>query len=194
MTQVTDKSLPVQTEHTIDCDRPGRTTWRGRVIPVAKRRQVKALKESGLSTRVIARRAKVSVGSVHNILQGKKPKRRKPAKDANEEMHTIAKRYKLPAAVVKQIREVAPIHGSQGRALQLAAELLVRLTRPLRVKLLEGAGARIVGQSYKVTPRTAELVDRLAEQYGTRGHVLAACAYILAAGENMKVTRVGATD
>ena len=174
-----------------------------RGLPLETREWVLRLKAAGRTNRQIVTETGVSLGSVSNITRlqaldrghndtkrerGFKMepiKKRRPPRNKNT--HTIAKRYKLPAATVTRLKKEAPQHGSIGRALQLATELLVRLNKPLKIEMPEGTGASIVGQTYKITPRTAELIDRLAEQYGTRGAVLAACARILAAGENMKL-------
>jgi hypothetical protein len=91
--------------------------------------------------------------------------------------HTIAKRYKVPRAVVNEIKLHAPPYGSQGRAIQVATELLIRLPSPVRIN---GAmDAEVIGMTYKLTPRTVELIEELTEQYGKRGNVLAACSEVL---------------
>ena len=91
--------------------------------------------------------------------------------------HCVAKRYKLPRWVVKAIRQAAHAYGSQGRAFQVATELLIRQKRPIRVnRQRDGA---VIGMTYKLTPRTVELIEELCAKYGKRGNVLAACAAIL---------------
>lgn len=92
------------------------------------------------------------------------------------EATTISKRYKVGNKVHGAIVDLAPTHGSQGRALQVATELLVRMKRPVK---LAHAQDTLAGQTYKLIPRTAQLIDDLVPQYGTRGNVLAACAYVL---------------
>lgn len=91
--------------------------------------------------------------------------------------HCVAKRYKLPRWVVREIRKVAPAYGSQGRALQVATELLVRMRKPVRVR--HQGDKTIVGMTYKLTPRTVQLIEELCREYSTRGTVLAACAKVL---------------
>ena len=91
--------------------------------------------------------------------------------------HCVAKRYKLPRWVVKVIREVAPAYGSQGRALQVATELLIRMKKAVRVT--HKGDKTLIGMTYKLTPRTVQLIEDLCEQYRTRGIVLAACAKVL---------------
>lgn len=89
----------------------------------------------------------------------------------------VAKRYFLPRWVVKAIRKQAPLYGSQGRAIQVGTELLIR--RKGRVKVNHRGDDTVVGMSYKLTPRTVELIERLCEKYGKRGDVFAACVEIL---------------
>lgn len=89
----------------------------------------------------------------------------------------MAKRYYMPRWVVKAIRAQAPAYGSQGRALQVGTELLIR--RKKRVKVNHRGDGALVAMSYKLTPRTAELIEQLRETYGTRGDVLAACVEVL---------------
>ena len=176
-----------------------------RGLPPETREVVIKLKGEGLTNRQIVKETGVSLGSVSNITRHQaqdkgrtiahkrkrkrgfhvEPSKKRTAKSKGT--HTIAKRYKLPGAIVTRLKKEAPQHGSIGRALQLATDLLVRLNKPLKIEMPEGAGAAVVGQTYKITPRTAALIDRLSVQYGTRGAVLAACARILAAGENMKL-------
>lgn len=141
--------------------------------------QVITLKGEWLTNRQIVRRANGNGVIKHMQKQGHPRKRQTRTKTKNHDENTIAKRYKLPVAIVEAIKTAGPQHGSQGRALQLATEFLVRLPRPLKVDMPEGKGAAIVGQTYKLTPRTAELIDELVQQYGTRGAVLCACVRIL---------------
>jgi len=91
--------------------------------------------------------------------------------------HCVAKRYFIPRWVVKAIRKQAPIYGSQGRAVQVGTELLIRQKR--RVKVDHRGDGTMLGMIYNLTPRTVELIEQLRARYGTRGHVFAACAEIL---------------
>jgi hypothetical protein len=92
---------------------------------------------------------------------------------------TIAKRYKLARSVMKSIKDVAPEYGSLGRALQVATELLIRLPKPIKIPPTL-AEEEVVGKTYKLAPRTIELIEQLSNNhYGKRGNVLAACVEIL---------------
>jgi len=107
--------------------------------------------------------------------QGPTPwRRRKPADEL-----TIAKRYtSIPASAVKEIRKASKIYGSQGRALQVATELLIRMRkRPL---LPPESNFVVTQMTYKLVPRTVELIDELADSvYENRQQVFAACVEAL---------------
>lgn len=89
----------------------------------------------------------------------------------------VAKRYKLSKWVVKAVRHAAADYGSQGRALQVATELLIRQKKTIKVR--HRGDGQTVGMTYKLTPRTVDLIEDLTTKYGKRGNVLAACAKIL---------------
>ena len=86
---------------------------------------------------------------------------------------TVAKRYTLPVSVFLTIRKVASLYGSQGRAVQVGAEILSRLEEPIPVKKPSSSYMRM---TYKLAPRTVELIHELAETtYENSGQALAAC-------------------
>lgn len=112
---------------------------------------------------------------------GDMPKK-KPAAPTNPferyagEPVTTTRRYAVPMNVVKAIRAVTPAYGSQGRALQVGTEILIRLSRPVKFAYDD---AKMTRMTYKLLPRTIELIDQLAEQYGSHAEVLGACVHIL---------------
>jgi hypothetical protein len=110
---------------------------------------------------------------------GKKSTRRATPGKRGDMPHTVAKTYKVHADTVKAIEKIAPGYGSLGRMLQVATELLIRMPKPL--KLIEPERPdKVIGKTYKLTPRTVELIEELARShYQKRGKVLAACAEIL---------------
>lgn len=87
---------------------------------------------------------------------------------------TEAKTYKLPISVIRDIRKAATLYGSQGRAVQVGSELLVRLAKPLFVEPTnEDTAGR---KTYKLAPRTIEIIQWLSETaYEDAGQVLTAC-------------------
>jgi hypothetical protein len=91
----------------------------------------------------------------------------------------LAKRYKLPEAALKIIESAGKIHGQQSRAIQIAVEVIWRTPEKnydAPAAILE---TPFTGKSYKLPPRTVKLIEILASKFGTRGNVLAACAYLL---------------
>jgi hypothetical protein len=87
---------------------------------------------------------------------------------------TEPKTYNLPLSVILEIRKAASLYGSQGRAVQVGSELLVRLAKPLSVPQSDPASIR--RRTYKLAPRTIEVIEKLSEsEYEDPGQVLAAC-------------------
>lgn len=96
---------------------------------------------------------------------------------------TEAKTYKLPLAIILEIRKAASIYGSQGRAVQVGSEILTRIGRSLAVPQCDPDS--IQRRTYKLVPRTIEVIQQLSEtEYEDSGQVLAACI------EALKLTKV----
>src|ERR1700719_1995032 len=74
---------------------------------------------------------------------------------------TEAKTYKLPLSVILEIREAAALYGSQGRAVQVGSEILVRMVKPLSVPQSNPASIRRM--TYKLAPRTIKVIQQLSE-------------------------------
>jgi hypothetical protein len=101
-----------------------------------------------------------------------KPRRRDKAES------TEPKTYNLPFDVILEIRKAASIYGSQGRAVQVGSELLVRLPKPIPVP--QPDPEQIKRRTYKLSPRTIQVIEQLAQtEYGDAGQVLAASMKIL---------------
>jgi hypothetical protein len=101
--------------------------------------------------------------------KGYKPRRR----GEEDTPATTPKSYTLPLPVFVQIREAASIYGSQGRAIQVGSEILARLKTPLPVERPDDQS--LTRMTYKLSPRTIELIDELAHtSYHDPGEVLAA--------------------
>jgi len=91
---------------------------------------------------------------------------------------TEPKTYELPFDVILEIRKMASIYGSQGRAVQVGSELLVRLPKPISVPQRDPSSFK--RRSYKLSPRTIEVIQQLSERdYENPGQVLAASMKIL---------------
>lgn len=101
-------------------------------------------------------------------------KGRSQSRGESETRGTEPKTYKLPISVIDQIRKAASEYGSQGRAVQVGSELLVRLAKPLTVDPTDQTSAG--RKTYKLAPRTIEIIQWLSETvYEDPGQVLAAC-------------------
>jgi hypothetical protein len=86
---------------------------------------------------------------------------------------TEPKKYALPLTVLLEIRKAAILYGSQGRALQVGSELLIRMKKPLPVAQSKPPMVRM---TYKLVPRTIELIEKLSgTMYEDEQQVLAAC-------------------
>lgn len=108
-------------------------------------------------------------------------KRQKRRLDALQgEARNPAKRYKLPLRAVEIIEQAAKIHGQQSRAIQVAVEIIWRTVGKDYTAPPAILDTPLVGKTYGLTRRTIALIEALVrEGYGTRGDVLAACAYLL---------------
>ena len=112
-----------------------------------------------------------------SIERDKKAVKLKPRRNGDS-APTEAKTYNLPLPVIMQIRDVASLYGSQGRAIQVGSELLVRLPKPLPIA--EPAPDSIKRKTYKLNPRTIEIIQELSKNgYGDESRVLMACMKIL---------------
>lgn len=98
----------------------------------------------------------------------------------------VAKRYTVPQDAGGEIKKVASIYGSQGRALQVATELLIRMeNRPAP----EPERPKLTRMTFRVHRRTALLIDMLSKKYNNdRGQVFTACVKVL----KMKKIRITA--
>lgn len=65
---------------------------------------------------------------------------------------TEPKAYKLPSAVILEIRKAASIYGVHSRAVQVGAEMLKRLPKPLDIP--ESDSAPIKSRTYRRSTRT----------------------------------------
>jgi hypothetical protein len=91
---------------------------------------------------------------------------------------TVAKSYTLPFPVVLEIRRAVKDYGSQGRALQVASELTIRMKKRPTVQPVDPE--MLMRMTYKLTPRTIQLIDELARKhYGNSGQAIAACIQTL---------------
>jgi len=107
---------------------------------------------------------------------------------AGDSMST-ARHYRVPKEVLRDIQAQCPVYGSQARVLQVATEILIRQTKPIKlrytVKTKDGAE---IWHSLKLLPRTIELIDKLTEVYGSHGKVFFVCVKVLKMKMKMTAT------
>lgn len=117
------------------------------------------------------------IGMSPSVDKDKRAVKLKPRRRGDAEP-TEPKTYNLPFDVILEIRKAASIYGSQGRAVQVGSELLVRLPKPIPVP--QPDPEQIKRRTYKLSPRTIQVIEQLAEtEYGDPGQVLAASMKIL---------------
>jgi hypothetical protein len=92
---------------------------------------------------------------------------------------SAARRYQVSKTVLKEIRKCCPIYGSQARVLQVGTEILIRQKKPIKLTYTVKRDEKEVRISYKLLPRTIELIDKLTPVYGSNGKVMAACVEVL---------------
>jgi hypothetical protein len=91
---------------------------------------------------------------------------------------TTPKSYTVPFPVILELRQAVREYGSQGRALQVGAELASRMKNPPAVEPPDPEV--LIRTTYKLLPRTIRLIDELAQnRYGTPGQAIAACVKAL---------------
>jgi hypothetical protein len=91
---------------------------------------------------------------------------------------TKPKSYTLSFDTMVSIRKLTPEYGSQGRAIQVGSELLLRLSHPLAIPASDSSPD--VRWTFKLPIRTIEIIGHLAQtEYASEGEVLEACIQAL---------------
>jgi len=91
---------------------------------------------------------------------------------------TTPKSYTVPFSAIVELRQAVGEYGSQGRALQVATELAIRMRKPPLVD--EPKPEEMIRMTYKLLPRTIQLIEELAKsEYGTTGRAIAGCVKAL---------------
>jgi hypothetical protein len=94
----------------------------------------------------------------------------------------VVTKYTVRTDVAREIKKAGPIYGSQGRALQVATEVMIRMGRPPAVERVSSQKApAFVRVSMRLHKRTFELIRKMAErEYNDDpGQVISACVKIL---------------
>lgn len=91
---------------------------------------------------------------------------------------TTPKSYTLPFPVILELRQAVGEYGSQGRALQVGAELASRMRK--RPSVEQPDPEVLIRMTYKLLPRTIRLIEEMAQsEYGTTGQAIVACVKAL---------------
>src|SRR5215467_4448752 len=91
---------------------------------------------------------------------------------------TTPKSYTVPFSAIVELRHAVTEYGSQGRALQVATEIAIRMKKPPAVD--EPKPEELIRMTYKLLPRTIQLIEKLAaSDYGTSGRAIAGCVKAL---------------
>ena len=85
----------------------------------------------------------------------------------------------VPVEATDIIASNSPIYGSQAIVLLVAAEVLVRQKRPLRLRYRTKKNGKTTTAQYKLLPHTVELINRLTPVYGSKGKVIEACSMVI---------------
>ena len=90
----------------------------------------------------------------------------------------VAKRYTMPINAAEQLKKAAPSFGSQGRAIQVATEILSRMEKP---PVAKSAPRQMTRATFRLHTSTAELIEALSRKLydNDRGEVFAACVKVL---------------
>jgi hypothetical protein len=99
-----------------------------------------------------------------------------PMSKAKKKPVLIDKCFRVPVDVIRDLEALAPIFGSNGRAIQIGTELLIRMRRKPKVR---ESAEPAVSQTYSITPPTLDHIEQLLPCYEKRGTVLRAVVYVL---------------
>lgn len=104
--------------------------------------------------------------------------RKKGISRSGDAPHMLARRYRVPVTAAEVIREAGEVFGSQGRALLVATEILIRMEK---MPAPERGPVQSTQATFRMHTRTAEIIEKLSrEKYGNdRTQVFAACAKVL---------------
>lgn len=110
-------------------------------------------------------------------------KRKKRISNKRDSSSVVVTKYTVHRDTAKEIRKAGPVYGSQGRAVQVATEMLIRMEAPP----LPTSGPEtdpmpsLVRISMRLHKRTFEIVRELSKlKYNDDpGQVIAACVKVL---------------
>jgi len=107
-------------------------------------------------------------------------KRERQLRTSGDSSEVVITKYTLPTTTAKEIKKVAPLYGSQGRALQVATEMLIRMENLPEPERLTDDSPPMIRISMRVRKRTYEIIRKLSLKYDhDPAQVLAACVKVL---------------
>jgi len=105
--------------------------------------------------------------------------RKKGIRKGGDSADVVITKYTISVDTAKAIKKAVPTYGSQGRALQVATEMLIRM-EDLPAAEPEDEDSPVVRVSVRLRKRTYELIRKLSLKYGDdTGQVIAACVKVL---------------
>jgi len=106
-------------------------------------------------------------------------KRQRKIGKKRDSASVVVTKYTVDEQTAREIRKAGPVYGSQGRALQIATEMLIRMEEPPAAQPLPAKPS--VRVSMRVHKRTHVLIHDLARaKYNDDpGQVIAACVKVL---------------
>ncbi|HEY6349534.1 MAG TPA: hypothetical protein VI636_09010 [Candidatus Angelobacter sp.] len=107
-------------------------------------------------------------------------KQKKGIRKGGDSDDVVITKYTISVGTAKAIKKAVPTYGSQGRALQVATEMLIRMEEPPGLQP-QSEDEPVVRVSMRLRKRTYELIRELSElKYGhDTGQVIAACVKVL---------------
>ena len=112
------------------------------------------------------------------MVPSNRQKRIPPSRDS---AHVVVTKYTIPVETAKEIKKAGPIYGSQGRALLVATEMLIRMEEAPPPELPKGNSPALVRTSMRLHKRTYELIQKLAtiKYNNDPAQVIEACIKVL---------------
>jgi hypothetical protein len=108
-------------------------------------------------------------------------KRKKGIRKGGDSADVVITKYTITVGTAQAIKKAAPTYGSQGRALQVATEMLIRMENPPAPDAEPEQLPDFVRVSMRLRKRTYQLIRKLSElKYDhDSGKVIAACMKVL---------------
>ena len=104
-------------------------------------------------------------------------KQQKRSAATRDSANVVVTKYTIPLNTAKEIKKAGPIYGSQGRALQVATEMLIRMEDTPPPEPPKREPPTLVRVSMRLHKRTHELIRSLSKKKynDDLGQVIAAC-------------------